>query len=216
MLLIDSAATKANIHNAIDWMKTKADADDICLFLFSGHGSRETDIPPYDEADGRDEYLCPHDSLLASATNDIRDDELDDWMTPIKGKKVVLLDTCFSGGFVKTPAYTIKTKPGIPYMKPTGKMLGDGFTKDLDKSGYVTLTASQDTEFSYECPALENGVFLYYVDEGLAGPANADDDRDISAEETYDYANPKVVSYYTEQHPQIYDGVTGELPVVKW
>jgi ABC-type oligopeptide transport system substrate-binding subunit len=49
MLLIDSDATKANIHGAIDWMKTNADDNDICLFFFSGHGGWSEDVPPFDE-----------------------------------------------------------------------------------------------------------------------------------------------------------------------
>ena len=43
MLLIDSDATKSNIHDAIDWMRTNADDNDICLFFFAGHGSWSDD-----------------------------------------------------------------------------------------------------------------------------------------------------------------------------
>ena len=218
-LLVSNAAgtkhdcTRDNIQAGIAWMASQADADDVCLFFYAGHGDHNTDIAPLDEADGWDEYICPEGG-------NIRDDELDAWMTtPIKGKKVVIIDSCFSGGFVKGDR--ARTIPGVPYAELT-----DGFVRDLNKPGYVTLTAADDDEGAYgDCNLhLNNGVFTYYVVEGLGGLANADADNDISAEEMYNYAEPKTVIYSAfhcsqygpPQHPQLYDGVTGELPVVKW
>jgi len=212
-LLIDSEATKANITAAINWMASMIDSDDIGLFFFSGHGTYSTDIYPYDETDGDDEYICPYDSLLYSYANDIRDDELDSLMTPINGTKIVILDTCFSGGFIKTDKNVTKTKPGV-----LKKEIKDDFAKDIDKAGFVVLTASDDWQYSYEDSYLENGVFTYYVVEGLSGfpgPADTNADGNISAEETYYYAKPLTVAYtYGDQIPQIYDGVTSDVTLV--
>lgn len=210
-LLIDSDAEKADIEAAIDWMKTEADADDICLFTFSGHGCYGDDVSPYDEADGYDEYFCPYDSLTSSYANDISDDEFESLMDTINAKKVVILDTCFAGGFIKTDKYTVRTKPGVP----KAEKIIDGFAKDLDKTSYVVLTASDDDEYSYESSVLRNGVFSYYVEEGLSGPADYTADGEISAEETFTYAEPKTISYTGgDQHPQSYDGVAGDVTVV--
>ena len=209
-LLIDGDAKKADIKAGIDWMKANADEDDVCMFFFSGHGTYGTDVSPIDESDGYDEYICPADHYYLS--NGIRDDELDAWMTPIKAKKIVMIDSCFSGGAIKEADASIKTMSGVPRAELT-----DSFAKDLNKAGYVVLTASDDDEVSWELGVLQNGVFAYCVDKGLGGPANSDGDKDISAEEIYDYIRPKVISATGDkQHPQIYDGVTGELPVVKW
>ena len=211
-LLVSNAAgtnhdcTRANIQAGIAWMARQADENDISLFFYAGHGDHWTDIPPIDELDGEDEYICPEGGFIT-------DDELDAWMTtPIKGKKVVMIDSCHSGGFVKGEG--VRTLPGVPYAELT-----DGFVRDLNKPGYVTLTAADDHESAYGNPVLLNGVFTYYVVEGLGGPANTDGDNDISAEETYDYAEPRAIDYSAAhypapQHPQLYDGVPGELPVV--
>ena len=209
-LLIDRDATKANIKAGIEWMKANADADDVCMFFFSGHGTYGTDLSPIDETDGKDEYICPADMEYLS--DGIRDDELDAWLTAISAKKIVMIDSCFSGGAIKEADASIKTMSGVPRAELT-----DSFAKDLNKAGYVVLTASDDDEVSWELGVLQNGVFAYCVDKGLGGPANSDGDKDISAEEIYDYIRPKVISATGDkQHPQIYDGVTGELPVVKW
>jgi hypothetical protein len=233
--LIDSAATKANIHNAIDRMKTNADDNDICLFYFSGHGGWSVDVPPIDEYDGFDEYICPHDSTLTvegtlTVEDSIRDDELDEWMTPITAKKIVILDTCFAGGAYRGTDTNTKAKPNVPYPKLANDFAKD-LAKDLNKAGYVVLASADDHESAWQFGDLENYVFTYYVVEGLAGPANADADNDISAEEIYTYAEPRTIDYVAafscspdhpdypcrlSQHPQMYDGVPGELTVVQW
>jgi hypothetical protein len=96
-LLIDNAATKTAIQTAIQSMASVADSDDVCLFFFSGHGTTGTDIAPLDETDGFDEYLVTY------AYSNIRDDELGDWLAALPTDNyVVLLDTCYSGGHVKS------------------------------------------------------------------------------------------------------------------
>ena len=159
MLLIDSDATKANIHGAIDWMKTNADDNDICLFFFSGHGGWSEDVPPFDEYDGWDEYICPYDSTHWFEDN-IRDDELDAWMTPIEAKKIVILDTCFAGGAYRVTDISTKTKPNVPYPK-LAKDFAKDLAKDLNKAGYVVLAACNDWEWAWESDILENGVFTH-------------------------------------------------------
>jgi len=208
-VLINSQATKTNIKNALDWLKANAQSNDLCLFYFSGHGGHGPDIAPLDEADGQDEYLCPYDSIPNSWANDVRDDELDNWLATLTNKKVIILDTCFSGGFIKTPTLTVKTKPGVSY-----RQLTDNFTKDIAKAGYETLTASDDHEFSYESSQLQNGVFTYYLEQGLAGGADTNQDNKTSAAETFTYAAPKTAAYTdNQQHPQFFDGIAGEVVV---
>ncbi|MBA7550624.1 hypothetical protein ES705_43143 [subsurface metagenome] len=43
LLLTDSNASKSGINTAITIMASGSDADDVCLFFFSGHGSRIPD-----------------------------------------------------------------------------------------------------------------------------------------------------------------------------
>jgi len=45
-------------------------------------------------------YICPTDTLSTSHDNDISVNELESALSAIPGTKVVILDSCFSGGFI--------------------------------------------------------------------------------------------------------------------
>ena len=71
-ILLDDKATKRNIQTAVWQMIKASSAGDVALFHFSGHGSNVPDNDG-DEADHRDEILCPHDL-------DWRAPLTDDWL----------------------------------------------------------------------------------------------------------------------------------------
>jgi len=205
-------ATKTDIENAIENVKVKIVPDSLILFYFSGHGN----LSP----DGSHAYICPADSSYTSFANDIEDDELERWLDGIPtNRRCVILDTCFSGAFIKKPPPDLIVKTYLKKdQKITTALIGTGFFVKLSKAGYVLLTASDDNEASWEHRDLKNGVFTYYLDEGFNSPYKADinANQEISAEENYFYSNPKVTEFVrnfmnNEQHPQIYDGYTGEL-----
>jgi len=190
-LLTDSQATKANIEDAIDWMGEHASINDVCLFFFSGYGTYSIDdLPPDEEADGHDEFICPADTQLGFAESAIRDDELATWMDPILAQKVIILDACRSGGFIN----------------------------DFQRPGYVILTACEEDKGAASWDELQHSVFTYYILEGLNGPADSNKDGKISAEELFSYASPRVVEYMVEQEqyqqPLLYDGIDGEVIIV--
>jgi len=203
ILLLNSEATKSAIQNAISTIGAQDNPEDVVLFYFSGHGTHYSDSYPYDEVDGYDEAIVAYDL-------DISDDELESWMDALdSNNKVVILDTCFSGGFMKSGGLRAKTLPGVERAD-----IKDGFVKDIDKAGYVVLAASDDDEYSYEDSILKHGVFTYYLLQGLGSgfPADSNEDNSVSAEEAFEYARPRVESYTSnDQHPQLYDGVPGEV-----
>jgi len=209
-LLIDSDATKANIHNAIDWMGSNGDVNDAFFFFFSGHGTTIVDQSPFDEADNLDEVLAQYDFGTAGF---VSDDELGDWIAALPGgPEMAVIDTCFSGGMIKTSEGQSKglLGAGIPQE-------GDGFFKDLDDVvDGVVLTASDDDEVSWETSELQNSLFTYYFIEGLAGLADANSNDEVSMEEIFDYLYPLVVNYPVSpvQHPQEYDNWPGEALVL--
>ena len=211
-LLTNSQATKANIQNAVNWMGTNAASQDLCLFFFSGHGSYGPDVAPVDETDEYDEYLCPYDSLLIGWDNDISDDELDAWLSPITARKAVIIDACYGGGFMKGAGkYAVKAKSDV---LPTNvsNAPADGFAKDINKTGFMVLAACDynETSAEYGYP-LWNGVFTYYLNEGLGGPADVNGNG-VSAEEAFAYAEPRVQSYTSNaQNPQLWDDISGEV-----
>jgi len=202
-------ATKTEIENAIKLIVGKVGPDSLVLFSFSGHGT----LSP----DGSHAYICPADSSITSFANDIEDDELERWLDGIPtNRRCVILDTCYSGAFLKKPSPDLIIRTYLKKgQKLTRPLAGTGFYRKLSKAGYVVLTACDDDEYSWESPMLENGVFTYFLVEGLNSPYEADinSDQEISAEESYHYVNPKVIAFTMNQHPQLYDGYPGELTI---
>lgn len=115
VVLSDEQATRGSIERVFsEHLIRQAKPGDIVLFHFSGHGQHLPDLPPrQDEPDGLDESLVTYDALDQSvkegSTNNIRDDDLGDWLeelasrmrpspgVPVKGNITVTLDACFSG-----------------------------------------------------------------------------------------------------------------------
>jgi hypothetical protein len=223
--LLKGSVTKNQIHTAIQNKCAAADEDDICVFYFSGHGWSYPgyDVYPEDEADGMDEYLVPYDGIdeyYIYPENCIRDDELGDWMDDFPGTYVVFIDACFSGGQIKGITTKVKSIGNATPQK------GDGFaadltarvkTKDLNDNGRgVVLTCGDDDEECIECSCFYNGVFTYYLTQGMVGPADDNGNDRISGEECYWYTEPRAAdhAWYTHgciQNAQIYDGHPGQL-----
>ena len=100
--LTDHQATKARIQRELEKLVAGSRAGDALLFHYSGHGSNVPDKDG-DEADFRDEILCPTDL-------DWKDPLLDDWLrdlfdtTPEGVDLTVILDCCHSGSATRAPA----------------------------------------------------------------------------------------------------------------
>ncbi|MCC7549046.1 MAG: caspase family protein [Burkholderiales bacterium] len=95
VILLDDKATKRNIQAALRQMIRASARGDVALFHFSGHGSNVPDKDG-DEADHRDEILCPHDL-------DWRAPLADDWLRSSFDKLragvqlTCVFDCCHSG-----------------------------------------------------------------------------------------------------------------------
>ena len=217
--ILDRQATAANIWAALNAMSAASDANDQCVFFFSGHGGWSTDQAPIDESNGRDEYICETD-----LTNNIYDDALGQWVTNLPTTNVfVVLCSCFSGGFIKGEN-SVKCISGP---QPDGD--GDGFAaeiqaamdakfsalKDIDDAAAgVTLTAADYNETCQESGTLQHDVFNHYVLQAMAGAGDANSDGTITAEEIYSYAAPLATSFNPGQHAQIFDADPGQAFVV--
>jgi len=233
MLLLDDAASKAGINEAIAAITSQAMSDDVFLLYFSGHGTTGPDIEPLDEADGIDEYICCYGDSLDQF---IRDDELSDWLSTLPMDRIiVMLDTCFSGGQIKSAAEGTEVKSINLGAAPSD---GDGFASDLEKLNkravgpqdlddldkqIVVLTASDDNEYSWEFGLpMNHGLFTYYLLQALggAGDEDGDLDGDVTGEEAYEYLYPRVIStsntYHLNQHPQFLTLDPQPLAVRSW
>jgi hypothetical protein len=227
--MIDSQATKSNIQSAItSWLDSREDADDLVVIFYSAHGSNGTDQSPIDESDGLDEYLVAHDSYSYGTM--IRDEEFDGWLDNLESNNVVVIvDVCFSGGLISASpegdgAVRYYPMPGeeVPGMAGQGPSAasvqpGDGFARDVDQSGRIVMTASAEDELSWETSTLQNGVFSYYLVDGLdSSSADTSSNGWVSAEEAFSYLNPLVQSYTgNQQNPQMYDGISGAVDLTQ-
>jgi hypothetical protein len=94
--LTDTAATKKAIIAGINALVKASKKGDVAFLHYSGHGSHVPDDEPPDEADGRDEILCPTD---LSWDDTLRDDWLRKAFDGLREGVhfTVVMDCCHSG-----------------------------------------------------------------------------------------------------------------------
>lgn len=109
----DSAATKAAITADIQTAAATLGPDDEFLFYYSGHGEQGATDPATGAALGgpaNHAYILPYGSVTTGSpvidkTQVITEDDLRALLATLPTKKVVvILDCCFSGGFVRSVA----------------------------------------------------------------------------------------------------------------
>jgi hypothetical protein len=137
-------------------------------------------------------YFCGHSAPQNLGSYDylVSASQLAEWLDGIHAEKViVILDTCYAGSF----------------------------GKELNQNGRVVLMSCQPMESSLEDRELKHAVFTHYVLQALSDFHGADTNGnyELSAEEIFDYADPKTVDeivapfanltpYANMQHPTLY------------
>lgn len=205
----DAMATRAAILQAIaDAAAACDDTDSLFFFYFSGHGARA------ESASGDEEYIAPYDASLVSVNSLISTAQLSEALSQIKCRNiVVVLDTCYSGGFVDDGS-TIDAESGdydgsstsVLYSAIThfGSLL-EANADELDATPPITISASGADEESIEGYG-DHGVFTYFFLESVEeGDANGD--GYITATEAYSYAVDGVERVYNR-----YTNVSDYLP----
>ncbi|HEY7379408.1 MAG TPA: caspase family protein, partial [Steroidobacteraceae bacterium] len=113
-VLTDLSATKSAMQSAIKTLVASGKAGDVLYLHYSGHGSNVPDKNG-DEADHRDEILCPSDL-------DWKDPLTDDWLRTAFNKLkarvnlTVVMDCCHSG--TNTRAILPADAPIVPRYLP--------------------------------------------------------------------------------------------------
>lgn len=102
-LLRDEEATHAQIMARLDWLVSDAQAGDVLVFHYSGHGSYVDDQDD-DEWDCRDEILVPHDH---DWHRPLRDDDLKQVFDRVPlGVNLTFISDCCHAGTMNKPATT--------------------------------------------------------------------------------------------------------------
>ena len=94
-LLVDRGATVGAFRRALAGVADRAVPNDLVVIFFSGHGDRveRTSAQPADP-DGFDETITMYDGELT-------DDEMNRLLGAVRGRVLLVLDSCYSGGFSK-------------------------------------------------------------------------------------------------------------------
>jgi hypothetical protein len=204
-LLLDQDATLTRVRSTLGThLKNKAGKDDMVIIFFAGHGATEKEgMSP--DGDGLEKYLLPYDAdpkdLYATA---LPMGEISKIFSRIQSERLVFIaDSCYSGA---SGGRTID-------IAGTRATISEAFMDRLTGGkGRVIITASGANEVSAENDSLKQGVFTYYLVEGLRGKADADKDGVITVDEAYQYVSETVPrATGQEQHPVKKGTVEGRL-----
>ena len=172
----DNEATKAKLLSDIADVAASASKDDLFLFYFSGHGAPASTGPEPEGGDPFDEVIALYDSEYPpDLTTSLSDDALVAAIQDIPcQKKVVILDSCNSGGFIGNeleadgePSALVEGSESLAELAARAIRLYANFddsTADIPPWEAIVLSAAGEREFSYEYDLpYSHGVFTYYL-----------------------------------------------------
>ncbi len=180
-VLIDESANKNRITDEMEKIFKNAAPDDMILFYFSGHGINGAFLP-YDY-DG--------------SSNKLMHSEVETIFSHCKAKhKLLIADACHSGSLNQNARNAIH---GII----------SNYYKALKESqgGIALMLSSKSNETSIEYKGLRQGVFSYYLIQGMKGKANFNSDRIITINELFGYVKKKVELYTGKYQSPVMEGV---------
>ena len=179
----------------LDSEASKSEIQAAVDWLVSNEDTSDTVLFYFSGHGDEEGYIAPYNAYYERTW--ISAHELSRWLRPLESERVVIiLDTCYAGQY----------------------------ETNLSDSGRVVLASSRADELSYS--GGDGGVFSYYLLEALGEFSIADANRDyeLSAEELFQYAEPKTVSETTEwhtespeydiQHPVLSDDYPDELSLL--
>ncbi len=186
-LLIDENATKENIDEALNSIVSNADKNDVIFIYYAGHGV-EGAFVPYD-FDGFNN-LYYHKDILNMLDKSIAK------------HKVLIADACHSGSM-------------IAQRSPFKTMLAEYYTDfERTKGGTALIMSSKEQENSLEYSGMRQGVFSYYLIQGLSGKADYDSSGIVTISEIFDYTHINVRKHtHNLQTPIISGDYDKEMPI---
>ena len=183
--LVDSAATRAGVVEALEWLEQQVTSRDLGAVLIAGHGV----------TDEKQRYwFLPADaSMQHLRTSAVSQDDIQSTMGALAGKAILFLDTCHANAAVA--GVIVKRSP------VDVNTLVNEFAKT--ENGVVTFASSQGRETSEESAAWGHGAFTEALIEGLGeGKANLLHNGSITVSELDAYIAERVkVLTEGRQHP---------------
>lgn len=209
--LTNAAATEAAITGKIAEIAGLMKKYDLFMFHFSGHGA--------DGDNDGNQYLCAYEDANWISVTDLKN-ALAAIPAPTGNitNALVNLDACFSGNFVDhdqlayayAPLDTVvKTREFMPQDEaPEAYDLtfADLAVRGITGTNYFIMTAVDGAHSAWDSSALGNGVFTYYLVQGIdvsgksitKAAANTNHDVWVTGEEAYKYLEPKAKKWVTD------------------
>lgn len=190
-VLVDEAATREGILRAMRENFLRADANDVVLLYFSGHGLDGCFLPV--DYDGYN--------------NKLRHEEVKEIFKQSKAKhKLCIADACHSGS-MRFDAMASRGPAPVTL---------DRYYKAFEETdgGIALLMSSKAEELSLEDHGLRQGVFTYYILRGLKGGADTNGDYIVTIKELYTFVYGKVREYTANvQTPVLTGNYDNDMPV---
>ena len=172
---INYNATTHNILAAMRRLYLQANADDVVLFYFSGHGTPGT-------------FVC-YDGILPYKS-------ITDIMKRSRARtKIIMADACYSGSIRANRRHN----------------------NSYSSTNVMLFLSSRSNELSIEIPRWKNGVFTTFLESGLRGKADVNNDRRITARELFNYVSQSVKRVTrNKQHPVMWGKFDSNMVILKW
>jgi hypothetical protein len=158
--LLNTDATNANFRSALNSINSSIGADDTLVIFYSGHGNRVPRAagPDSSDPDGLDETIELYDGAM-------RDDDLAALLDGSNAGKILLvMDSCFSGGFSKD----IISQPGRMGLFSSEEDVTSQVAFKFQAGGYLSVFFDEairegyaDRDENGELTALELSQYLH-------------------------------------------------------
>lgn len=206
--LVGAEATRSNILQGITHTFSQAESSDVSYFYFSGHGFNESGT-----------------ITIVTYDSDITVQELADLLGGMPGTKVVILDSCFSGGFIGKDIFSAE-ELRIDSLQRYNTGIINSFTwydsivgrGNLAAEGFVVITSASGIQECFETinPHPIDGKPYGYFTAALCDgcgynnnfnfpyPADSNRDHKVSLNEIYHYIDSSPSLSHLAQDVQIY------------
>ncbi len=185
--------TRANVLQKLQYVCNSAGPDDLILLYFAGHGAEISKTPYLLVSDTKMDVL--HQTALCVNT-------INEMLEASKAKCVVrFFDACRS---------TFAEGRSI-----SGRMTR-GFEEALLKlaTGWASFSSCSSGETAFDSPEFNQGVFTYYLCQGLAGSAS-NSEGNVTLESLVDYVKTSVTNWCDRQTlrqtPHFQSDISGSL-----
>ncbi len=188
-VLIDEDATRGNMLRTMKRVFGKADANDVVMLYYSGHGLQGSFVP----------------SDFDGMKNLVKHTEVTDIFKTCKAKhKIVFADACHSGSM-------LAMRSTSTVQETIDKYYG-AFTDT--RGGTALMLSSKSEETSLEDSGLRQGVFSHFLMKGLKGEADKDRNKVVTITELYEFVHANVITYTVRaQTPEIIGDFDKNMPV---